>query len=116
MLQQQNSLYRRNSCDSSSDSEYNNGFTGEEYVSYGNRQPGNPDLVKGVGMVAKIVNEKAGVIWWVKSFNQFHSVWFTSNKTFLFGTNLANKNLALLLSEGESLEKTISTVRPAFSV
>ena len=46
---------RRGSCDSSSDTEQN---STEEYVSYGNRHPGNPDIVKGIGMIAKIVNDK----------------------------------------------------------
>jgi len=91
---------RRSSCDSSSDGEY---IGGEEYVHYGGNRlhEGNPNIIKGVGMIGKIVNEKAGVIWWVKSHNQFHSVWFTSNKTFLFGTNLANKNLSDIFSEGD---------------
>jgi len=94
--------FRRNSCDSSSDGELNGGGGGgDEYVSYGTRYPCNPDIVKGVGMIGKIVNEKAGVIWWAKSYNEFHSVWFTSNKTFLFGTNLANKNLSDIFSEGD---------------
>lgn len=99
-----NMSLRRGSCDSSSDSEYYNTHhsTGEEYAvsSYGHKHT-NPDIVEGVGMIAKIVNDKAGVIWWVKSHNQFHSVWFTSNKTFLFGNNLANKNLSSILKEGD---------------
>lgn len=94
-------LKRRDSCDSSSSSEYN-GHNGEEYLPFGGSRTGsNPDIIKGVGMIAKIVNDKSGILWWVKSFNQFHSVWFTSNKTFLFGTNLASKNLTEIFSEGE---------------
>jgi len=92
---------RRGSCDSSSDSEYyNTHHSTEEYIAYGHKHT-NPDIVEGVGMIAKIVNDKAGVIWWVKSYNQFHSVWFTSNKTFLFGTNLANKSLSDIFREGD---------------
>ena len=111
-----NSSLRRGSCDSSSDSEHYNTHhsnPGEEYIAYGNK-PTNPDIVKGVGMIAKIVNDKAGVIWWVKSHNQFHSVWFTSNKTFLFGTNLANKSLSEILKEGKTEYKVFNITQNTF--
>jgi len=110
-------LVRRGSCDSSSDSEHVSGA--ETYVSFtgGPHKHSNPDIVRGVGMIARIVNEKAGVIWWVKSHNQFHTVWFTSNKTFLFGDNLASTSLSDVFKEGDPVsivaEKANSLTCPA---
>jgi hypothetical protein len=60
----------------------------------------NPSVIKGVGMIAKIVSDRSGVIWWVKKHNQLQSVWFMASKTFLFGTNLSGKNLTEILHEG----------------
>ena len=51
-------------------------------------------------MIAKIVSDRSGVIWWVKRPNQFQSVWFMASKTFLFGTNLTGRNLNEILHEG----------------
>ena len=59
-------------------------------------------VIKGVGMIAKIVTDRSGVIWWVKRPNQFESVWFMAAKTFLFGTNLTGRNLNEILHEGKN--------------
>ena len=71
----------------------------------------NPSVIKGVGMIAKIVSDRSGVIWWVKKHNQLQSVWFMASKTFLFGTNLSGKNLTEILHEGESVQLTSMLVK-----
>ena len=60
----------------------------------------NEDVIKGVGMIAKVINDKSGIIWWLKSSNHLQSVWFESKQTFLYGTNLADKNLLEIFNEG----------------
>lgn len=50
-------------------------------------------LIKGVGQIAKIINDKSGVIWWLKSGSCIQSVWFEAKQTFLYGSNLADKSL-----------------------
>lgn len=58
-------------------------------------------IVKGTGMVAKIVSANAGVIWWVRRSNHFESVWFEGCKLFKYGENLANKKLSECIREGK---------------
>ncbi len=58
-------------------------------------------LVKGVGVIAKVLNDKNGVIWWLKSSNHLQSVWFESKQTFLYGVNLADKSLLEIFKEGD---------------
>eukprot|EP00094_Tigriopus_californicus_P003684 TCALIF_03545-PA protein Name:"Protein of unknown function" AED:0.28 eAED:0.28 QI:0/0.5/0.33/1/1/1/3/1431/375 len=50
-------------------------------------------LIKGVGQIAKIINDKSGVIWWLKNGSCIQSVWFEAKQTFLYGSNLADKSL-----------------------
>ena len=62
-------------------------------------------------MIAKIISDRSGVIWWVKRPNQFQSVWFMASKTFLFGTNLTGRNLNEILHEGNKrLTKFLMTL------
>lgn len=60
----------------------------------------NDGVIKGVGMIAKIINDKNGIIWWLKSANHLQSVWFDARQTFVYGTNLADKNLIEIFNEG----------------
>jgi len=61
---------------------------------------GNPGVIKGVGVIAKFVNDRSGVIWWYKRHNELQSVWFLASKTFLYGVNLAGKAITEHLHEG----------------
>ena len=61
----------------------------------------NDGVIKGVGMIGKIINDKAGIVWWLKSSNHLQSVWFEARQTFLYGSNLADKNLLDIFKEGE---------------
>ena len=77
----------------------------------------NSNVIKGVGMIAKIISDRSGVIWWVKRPNQFQSVWFMASKTFLFGTNLTGRNLNEILHEGNKrLTKFLMTLSYAIVV
>ncbi len=57
-------------------------------------------LIRGVGVMGKIVNDKAGIIWWLKAPNHLQSVWFEARRTFLYGVNLADKSLLDIFKEG----------------
>lgn len=75
--------------------------SGEEYHVQVVNGAVNDGVIKGVGMIGKIVNDKSGIIWWLKSSNHLQSVWFEAKQTFLFGTNLSDKNLLDIFKEGE---------------
>ena len=59
------------------------------------------NVIRGVGMIARILNEKSGLVWWLKSKNNFQSVWFEAKQSFLYGCNLADKNLFDVFKDGE---------------
>ena len=59
------------------------------------------NVIRGVGMIARILNEKSGIVWWLKSRNNFQSVWFEGKQSFLYGCNLADKNLFDIFKDGE---------------
>lgn len=59
------------------------------------------ELFRGVGMIAKIVNESTGIIWWVRKPNFYNSVWFHAQKTFKYGFNLHDKSLKDFVREGK---------------
>ena len=59
------------------------------------------NVIRGVGMIARILNEKSGIVWWLKSRNNFQSVWFEAKQSFLYGCNLAEKNLFDVFKDGE---------------
>ncbi len=46
-------------------------------------------LIRGVGVMTKVVNDKADIIWWLKARNHLHSVWFKATRTFLPGRHEA---------------------------
>lgn len=59
------------------------------------------NVIRGVGIIARILNEKSGIVWWLKSRNNFQSVWFEAKQSFLYGCNLAEKNLFDVFKDGE---------------
>jgi len=59
------------------------------------------NVIRGVGMIARILNEKSGIVWWLKSTNNFQSVWFEAKQSFLYGCNLAEKNLFDVFKDGD---------------
>ena len=59
------------------------------------------NVIRGVGMIARILNEKSGIVWWLKSRNNFQSVWFEAKQSFLYGSNLADKNLFDVFKDGK---------------
>ena len=68
------------------------------------------ELRRGVGKVAKIVSDSAGIIWIISKKNQFESVWFNREKTFKYGFNLYNKKLDECLKEGEHIQERAQIV------
>jgi hypothetical protein len=63
------------------------------------------NFIKGVGVIAKILNEKSGIVWWLKTSNNLQSVWFEAKQSFMYGCNLADKNLFDVFKEGEGGNK-----------
>lgn len=59
------------------------------------------NVVRGVGIIARILNEKSGIVWWLKSRNNFQSVWFEAKQSFLCGVNLAEKNFFEVFKDGD---------------
>ncbi len=59
------------------------------------------EVIRGVGMIAKIMSEDSGVIWWLRRPNHSLSVWFEAKKTFKYGFNLCDQNLYDYVKEGE---------------
>jgi len=58
-------------------------------------------VVRGRGVIARILDESTGVIWWILRQNHFQSVWFDRKQTFLFGMNLANHDLRETFKSGD---------------
>jgi len=61
----------------------------------------NEGVIRGVGMIARLVDDKSGILWWFKAKNHLQSVWFERKRCFLFGANLAEKNLRNVFKEGD---------------
>lgn len=61
------------------------------------------EVFRGIGMIAKLIDDTSGVIWWVRKPNHYSSVWFHAHKTFKFGYNLYNKSLPDYVKEGNFL-------------
>ncbi len=59
------------------------------------------EFIKGYGVIAKIISETTGLLFWYRRQNILESVFFTGNKTFKFGTNLGKKSLLTSLNEGK---------------
>ena len=59
-------------------------------------------VVSGIGMVGKVINDKTGLIWWVRSKSNLFSVVFESKKAFMYGENLAEKRLFDVFQEGKT--------------
>ena len=104
---------RKDSLDSSSSSSDLNNDNDNRYLSNSasflilpkNVSP--TELRRGVGKVAKIVSDSAGIIWLLSKTNHLESVWFNREKTFKYGYNLHNKRLDDCLKEGEVLKQRI---------
>jgi len=58
-------------------------------------------VVRGRGVVAKIIDESNGLLWWVLRPNHYQSIWFDRKQTFLFGMNLANHDLRETFKSGD---------------
>lgn len=96
---------RKGSVDSSSssgvdDNSLNHSASGSFLIipSYVNNK--KSEVFRGIGMIAKIIDQTTGIIWWLRKPNFYNSVWFSTFKTFKFGFNLCNKSLADYVKEG----------------
>jgi len=58
-------------------------------------------VVRGRGVIAKILDDSTGLIWWICRPNHFQSVFFDRKQTFLFGMNLANHDLRETFKAGD---------------
>ena len=65
------------------------------------------NVERGVGVIAKILDEACGLIWWPIRPNHFQSVWFDRKHTFLYGMNLAQHDLGETFRQGEVFTKDI---------
>ena len=65
------------------------------------------NVERGVGVIAKILDEACGLIWWPIRPNHFPSVWFDRKHTFLYGMNLAQHDLGETFRQGEVFTKDI---------
>ena len=59
------------------------------------------EIFRGIGMIAKVVSDSTGIIWWLRKPNHYKSVWFHRQKTFKYGLNLHDKSLKDYVKEGE---------------
>ena len=59
-------------------------------------------VVKGRGIIGKILDESSGVIWWILRANHLQSVWFERKHAFLFGVNLMEQDLGEIFGQGSS--------------
>jgi len=59
------------------------------------------NVERGVGVIAKILDEACGLIWWPIRPNHFQSVWFDRKHTFLYGMNLAQHDLGETFRQGD---------------
>eukprot|EP00095_Tigriopus_kingsejongensis_P003007 maker-scaffold170_size291898-snap-gene-0.19 protein:Tk03007 transcript:maker-scaffold170_size291898-snap-gene-0.19-mRNA-1 annotation:"hypothetical protein L798_01356" len=76
--------------------------------------PIHENLIKGAGHVARIINDKSGVLWWLKNGSTIQSVWFESKHTFLYGSNLADQNLSEVFKENDPVIFLAETPPPNF--
>jgi len=60
-------------------------------------------VFRGIGMIAKIVSDNIGIIWWLRKPNHYKSVWFHRQKTFKYGLNLHDKSLREYVKEGDAV-------------
>ena len=59
------------------------------------------EILRGIGMIAKVVSDNTGIIWWLRKPNHYKSVWFHRQKTFKYGLNLHDKSLRECVKEGK---------------
>ena len=57
-------------------------------------------VVRGRGIIGKILDESSGVIWWILRANHLQSVWFDRKNAFLFGVNLEEQDLGEIFGQG----------------
>ena len=62
------------------------------------------EIFRGIGMIAKVVSDSTGIIWWLRKPNHYKSVWFHRQKTFKYGLNLHDKSLQDCVKEGKNKE------------
>jgi len=60
-------------------------------------------VLRGIGMIAKVVSDNTGIIWWLRKPNHYKSVWFHRQKTFKYGLNLHDKSLRECVKEGDAV-------------
>ena len=68
------------------------------------------NVERGVGVIAKILDEACGLIWWPIRPNHFQSVWFDRKHTFLYGMNLAQHDLGETFRQGGNCKKFLSNL------
>jgi hypothetical protein len=61
------------------------------------------EVFRGIGMIAKVVSDSIGIIWWLRKPNHYKSVWFHRQKTFKYGLNLHDKSLREYVKEGDAV-------------
>ena len=61
------------------------------------------NVERGSGVIAKILDEACGLIWWPIRPNHYQSVWFDRKHTFLYGMNLAQHDLGETFRQGNVL-------------
>jgi len=66
-------------------------------------------VVRGKGIIGKILDESSGLIWWILRPNHLQSVWFDRKNAFLFGVNLEEQDLGHIFGQGDSV--TFSATR-----
>jgi len=70
-------------------------------VSMGSSQA--EQVVRGRGIIGKILDESTGVIWWILRANHLQSVWFERKHAFLFGVNLEEQDLGEIFGQGDAV-------------
>ena len=61
------------------------------------------NVERGSGVIAKILDEACGLIWWPIRPNHYQSVWFDRKHTFLYGMNLAQHDLGETFRQGNNV-------------
>jgi len=69
-------------------------------------------VVRGKGIIAKILDESSGIIWWILRPNHLQSVWFDRKNAFLFGVNLEEQDLGEIFGQGDSVSFIAARSRP----
>jgi len=64
-------------------------------------QSPSEQAVRGKGIIAKIIDESSGIIWWILRPNHLQSVWFERKNAFLFGVNLEEQDLGEIFAQGD---------------